>query len=37
MAFCPTILSTAKPMYETLKYLDEEDIVTDYSDNKLLD
>ncbi len=35
--FCPTILSTANPMYETLKYLDEEDIVMDDSENKLLD
>jgi hypothetical protein len=34
---CPTILSTANPIYETLKYLDEEDFVMDYSDNNLLD
>ncbi len=37
IVFCPTTLSTAKPICETLKYLDEEDIVMDYSVNKLLD
>mgnify|MGYP000881290709 CR=1 FL=1 len=35
--FCPTAHSVANPIYETLKYLDEEDIIMDYSDNKLLD
>jgi hypothetical protein len=30
-------MSSANPIYETLKYLDEDDIVMDYSDNKLLD
>ncbi len=25
--FCPTIMSSANPIYETLKYLDEDDIV----------
>jgi hypothetical protein len=34
---CPTILSTANAKYDTLKYLEEEDIVMDYSDNMLLD
>ncbi len=37
IVFCPTTLSTANPIYETLKYLDEEDIVMDDSDDKLLD
>ena len=37
IVFCPTILSTANPIYETLKNLDDDDIVIDYSDNKLLD
>ncbi len=32
--FCPTILSTANPMYDTLKYLDEDDIIMDCSENK---
>ena len=35
--FCPTIMSSANPIYETLKYLDEDDIVMDYSDDKFLD
>ena len=30
-------MSVANPIYDTLKYLDEEDIIMDYSDNKLLD
>jgi hypothetical protein len=34
--FCPTAHSTANPIYETLKDLDEDDIVLDYSDDKLL-
>ena len=37
IVFCPTILSAANPIYETLKYLDDDDIILDYSDNKLLD
>jgi hypothetical protein len=37
IVFCPTIMSTANPIYDTLKYLDEEDIIMDYSDYKLLD
>jgi hypothetical protein len=30
-------MSTANPIYDTLRYLDEDDIIMDYSDNKLLD
>jgi len=37
IVFCPTIHSAANPIYETLKYLNEEDIILDYSDYKLLD
>jgi hypothetical protein len=37
IVFCPTILSTANPIYDTLKKLDEDIIVMDYSDDKLLD
>jgi len=37
IVFCPTIMSTANPIYDTLKYLDEDDIIMGYSDNKLLD
>ena len=37
IVFCPTIMSTANPIYDTLRYLDEDDIIMDYSDNKLLD
>ena len=37
IVFCPTIMSSANPIYETLKYLDEDDIVMEYSDDKLLD
>ena len=37
IVFCPTIMSSANPIYDTLKYLDEDDIIMDYSDNKLLD
>ena len=37
IVFCPTIMSSANPIYETLKYLGEDDIVMDYSDDKLLD
>jgi hypothetical protein len=29
-------MSVANPIYETLKYLDEDDIIMDYSDDKLL-
>jgi hypothetical protein len=29
-------MSTANPMYDTLKNLDEDDIIMDYSDDKLL-
>ncbi len=29
IVFCPTIMSTANPIYDTLKHLDEEDIVMD--------
>ena len=36
IVFCPTIMSSANPIYETLKYLDEDDIIMDYSDDKLL-
>ena len=36
IVFCPTIMSSANPIYETLKYLDEDDIIMDYSDEKLL-
>ncbi len=32
-----TLVSTANPIYETLKYLDEDDIIMNDSDNKLLD
>ena len=34
--FCPTAHSVANPIYETLNFLDEDDIVLDYSDEKLL-
>ena len=37
IVFSPTVHSVANPMYDTLKYLDEDDIILDYSDNKLLD
>jgi hypothetical protein len=37
IVLCPTIMSTANPIYDTLKYLDEDDIIMDYSDDKLLD
>jgi hypothetical protein len=37
IAFCPTIMSTANPIYETLKKLDEDDIAMDYSGKKILD
>ena len=37
IVFCPTIHSAANPIYESLKYLDEEDIILDYSDYKLLE
>ena len=36
IVFCPTILSAANPIYETLKYLEDDDIILDYSDDKLL-
>ena len=35
--FCPTAHSVANPIYESLKYLDDDDIILDYSDDKLLD
>jgi len=35
--FCPTYHSTANPIFQTLQYLDENDVVLDYSDDKLLD
>ena len=37
IVFCPTVMSSANPIYETLKYLEEDDIVLEYSDMKLLD
>ena len=37
IVFCPTIHSSANPIYESLKYLNEDDIILDYSDDKLLD
>ena len=37
IVFCPTIHSAANPIYESLKYLDEDDIILDYSDYKLLE
>jgi hypothetical protein len=37
IVFCPTIHCSANPIYESLKYLNEEDIILDYSDDKLLD
>ena len=37
IVLCPTINSSANPIYESLKYLDENDIILDYSDDKLLD
>ena len=37
IVFCPTVMSSANPIYETLKYLDEDDIILNYSDDKLLD
>lgn len=37
IVFCPTINSSANPIYESLKNLDENDIILDYSDDKLLD
>ena len=30
-------MSTANPIYDSLKYLDEDDIIMEYSDDKLLD
>ena len=36
IVFCPTVMSSANPIYDTLKYLDEDDIVLEYSDSKLL-
>jgi hypothetical protein len=30
-------MSTAKPIYDSLKYLDEEDIIMEYTDGKLVD
>ena len=35
--FSPTIHSTANPIYNSLKYLYEVDIILDYSDHKLLE
>jgi hypothetical protein len=37
IVFSPTVHSVANPIYDTLKYLDDDDIILDYSDNKLLD
>ncbi len=37
IVFSPTIHSVANPIYESLRYLDEEYIILDYSDDKLLD
>ena len=37
IVFSPTVHSAANPIYDTLKYLDEDEIIMDYSDNKLLD
>ena len=37
IVFCPSINSSANPIYESLKHLDENDIILDYSDDKLLD
>jgi hypothetical protein len=36
IVFCPMIMSSANPIYETLKYIDEDDVIMDYSDEKLL-
>ena len=36
IVFCPTVMSSANPIYDTLKYLDEDDIVLEYSDFKLI-
>jgi hypothetical protein len=36
-AFCPTILSTANPIYNTIKHLDEEEIIMDHQDDRFLD
>ena len=36
IVFSPTVHSVANPIYDTLKYLDEDDIIMDYSDDKLL-
>ena len=36
IVFCPTLHSVANPIYETLHNLDEDDIILDYSDSKLL-
>lgn len=33
--FCPTAYSVANPIFETLKYLDDDDIILDYSDDRL--
>lgn len=35
--FCPTFHSSANPILKTLKDLDEDDIILNYSDDKLLD
>ncbi len=35
--FCPTASSQANPIYTTIKTLTEEDIILNYSDDKLLD
>ncbi len=37
IVFSPTIHSTTNPIFRSLKYLDEEDIILYYSDDKLLD
>ena len=35
--FCPTANSAANPIFRSLKSLDEDDIVLNYSDDLLLD
>ncbi len=36
IVLCPTFLSVANSIYDTLKYLEEEDVIMECSDNKLL-
>jgi len=35
--FCPTANSDANPVFKTLKNLDDDDIVLNYTDDKLID